>query len=217
MSHMYGVKEHEVHEHAHCHHKHFSWTAVIVGAFVGIGLSFLLNLFSIAINLSLVSTTKEGMVTLAVGGFIGILIGAIVAMFVAGFTAGYLGRPYTVKNLGPLYGFTAWCLALILTALLTSHMGRYVTAYSNFASNPSEIIVTDNNSPAGMMPMNMVNPNNGMPVMNAQKSINSLGMGTFLIFILFFIGALASCFGGHYGMACREKHCLKDDDIKRTV
>jgi hypothetical protein len=68
---------------------------------VGVGLSFLLNLFSIAIGLSLVTTSKEGIASLAIGGFLGLVISAIAAMFVAGTTSGYLGRSCCAKrNLG---------------------------------------------------------------------------------------------------------------------
>ncbi|HVY53836.1 MAG TPA: hypothetical protein VHA13_04890, partial [Gammaproteobacteria bacterium] len=52
--------------------KRLSWTAVIAGALVGIGLSFLLNIFSISIGLTLIKTSAEGAVSLALGGFIGL-------------------------------------------------------------------------------------------------------------------------------------------------
>lgn len=192
--------------HGMCGHKRFSWGAVLAGALVGIGLAFLLNLFSIAIGLSLVSTSNEGMLTLAIGGFIGLLIGTIAAMFTAGFTAGYLGRFFTMKrNLGVLYGFAAWCLALILTALLTAHMGRYISVYSDFASHPS-VTVFSTDKHAGQEGA----------VINAdtEKSSKVLGMTTFLIFVLFFVGALSSCIGGHWGMTCRcsdDDYCVKKE------
>ena len=113
--------------HLHCHWKRLSWTAVIVGALVGVGLTFLLALFSAAIGLSAFSMDSTGATTLAVGGFIGVVIGILVSMFLAGWVAGYLGRPYAMgRNLGVLYGFTAWCLALLLTASFAGPIGRYV-------------------------------------------------------------------------------------------
>src|SRR5687767_10657531 len=75
-----------------CRPKAISWTAILAGALVGMGLTFLLNTFSIGIGLSLVRTTEDGLTSLAIGGFIGLLIGAIVSMFAAGFTAGCLGK-----------------------------------------------------------------------------------------------------------------------------
>jgi hypothetical protein len=72
--------------------KRISWSAILAGALVGIGLSFLLNLFSIAMGLSFVSTTKEGLLTLVVSGLIGLVAGTIFVSFSSGFTAGYLCR-----------------------------------------------------------------------------------------------------------------------------
>ncbi len=130
--------------------KRISWNAILVGALIGIGLSFLLNLFSVAIGLSIVKTTQEGLATLAIGGFIGLLIGTIVSMFVAGLAAGYLGRPYSIKrNLGIVYGFTTWCSALILMMLLASPIGSYVTSYSSFITHPTAVVFVNNQqSPA---------------------------------------------------------------------
>ncbi|CEK12169.1 hypothetical protein [Legionella hackeliae] len=52
----------------------------------------MLNLFGIAIGLSLFTLNQEGATVLAVGGLLGLLIGIIVSMLVAGYAAGYLGR-----------------------------------------------------------------------------------------------------------------------------
>lgn len=210
------MNENIAHDHTHCCVKWVSWTAVFVGALVGLGLSFLLNLFNIAIGLSVFTTSADGMVTLAVGGFIGLLIGAIVSMFVAGYTAGYLGRPFCTKhNLGVLYGFTTWCLMLILTILLTSHIGRYVSAYSNALARPSTVVImTDDNTPNTMTdvmkkdavkttrPATANQP--AVVTVDVETATNRLGMGAFVVFILFFIGALFSCFGGHCGASCRK-------------
>ncbi len=193
--------------------KCISWSAIIVGALIGIGLSFLLSLFSIAIGLSIVTTSKEGLVSLAIGGFLGLAISSIVSMFVAGTAAGYLGRSYCVKrNLGVLYGFTTWCLALILTTLLTSNMGHYVSSYSAFITNPTAVIASeDRNMPAMSQ---SIQDNTSVVTVNTQKATNALGYTSFLMFVLFFLGALACCFGGHFGMACNscsegycKKHC----------
>lgn len=198
------------HTHDHmCCKKRLSWSAIIAGALVGIGLSFLLNLFSIAIGLSIFNTATEGAVTLAIGGFIGVIIGTIVPMFFAGFTAGYLGRPHCARrNLGVLYGFTAWCLALILTALFTTHMGHYVSSYGNFVSNPSAVVVTSDSGSAGVTTSPATPaPQSAVMVIDAQRAANGLAMGTFLIFVLFSIGALSSAIGGHCGMRC----CREDE------
>lgn len=189
------------HEHsAMCYRKHVSWTAIIVGALVGVGLSFLLNLFSIAIGLSLVTTNQEGMTVLAVGGFLGLAIGTIASMFTAGFSAGYLGRPYCIKrHLGVLYGFTAWALALILTVLLATNIGHYVAMYADFIANPTIIVDVTNISSSSK---------GAVSATDTQTAVNHLGMSSLLVFALFFIGAFSSSLGGHCGMTYRcEDNC----------
>ncbi len=206
------------HEHSEiCFKKRVSWTAIIVGALIGIGLAFLLDLFSVAIGLSFVTTSKEGMMTLAIGGLVGLLIGTIASMFVAGFASGYLGRAYCIKrNLGVLYGFTTWCLALILTALLATNLTRYVSFYSDFVSNPTMVVSIEdkhmemNTSKLSTTTKPSTTTNSSSTAMmssQTQKVANTLGISSFIIFVLFFVGALSSCFGGHCGMTC----CSKDN------
>lgn len=198
----------------HYHLKCISWSAVGVGALVGIGLNFLLGLFSVAIGLSMVSTSKEGMATLAVGGFIGLMISAVVAMFVAGTTAGYLGRSCCAKrNLGVLYGFTTWCIALVLAALLTSDIANYIASYSTFITKHTAVVVTDRVNTSTVTTENVNTPvsatkrgDTSVVTIDA-KATNELGSASLLMFALFLVGAIASCFGGHFGMACDAMFC----------
>ena len=203
--------------------KQISWTAIAVGVLVCIGLSFLLNLFSLATGLSLVTTDKTGMATLAIGGFVGMAIGIVACMFVAGFVAGMLGQPYNPRrNLGVLYGFATWSLALIITVILAAQMGRYVSFYShtlthskpaisvsmdrsvyhkNIRGSLADVKVNTALPAEAKRDKNIVDP-------NTEKAANALGMTSFLVFILFFLGAFASCIGGYCGMTCecRDKN-----------
>jgi MFS family permease len=185
--------------HHHCGHKTFSWSAVIVGALVGIGISFLLNIFSIAIGLSVFPTTTNGEVTLAIGGFIGVVIGSFVAMFIAGWVSGYLGRGHCKKrNLGVLYGFAAWCLALIVLVFISANLGHFIAAYANFISDPASMVVTGNE----VVPMATAQMKSVL-VFNFHAASSYIAVNALVVFILFFIGALGACFGGHYGMMTR--------------
>jgi hypothetical protein len=188
-------------------HRCISWSAIIIGAFVGIGLGFLLNLFSIAIGLSLIKTAQDGVVTLAIGGFIGLLIGVIASMFTAGFAAGYVARPYCTKNLGVVYGFVSWCLALILAMMLTTHLTQHVSAYTNFVTKPS-LEITSTNKATTAAVTETKKANSPAVTINSQNvTTQALGMTAFLIFVLFSAGALASSLGGYCGMSCRSDEC----------
>lgn len=187
--------------------KHISWTAIFVGALVGVGLGFLLNLFGIAIGLSTFTLNKDGASVLAIGGLIGVVIGIVAAMITAGFAAGYLGRWCCPKrNLGILYGFTTWTVALLLSAIITAHVGNYVSSYSNNLTH--SLVVVPENSANNVESVTMENTNKGneQPKNNIKvvASPSSLAWSAFLIFALFFIGALSSCVGAHWGMTCHH-------------
>lgn len=189
-------------ETTYCKTRCFSWTAVVVGALVAIGLSFLLNVFNVAIGLSAFTTSPEGNATLAVGGFVALTIGSIVTMFVAGLVAGYLGQAHgTSRHTGELYGFSAWCLALIVTIFLTTHVANFVShaaAAVNAGGATMSLSANATNSTATTQ-----NPDvNSYATTNTEKVANRLGAVAFVTFFLFFIGALSSCFGGRCGMTC---------------
>lgn len=187
-----------------CSPKCISWSAIVIGALVGVGLGFLLNLFSIAIGLSAFNTT-EGVKAIALGGYLGLIIGTIVSMFIAGFTSGFLGKPYCGgRNYGTLYGFTAWCIILLIMVVFATRIGNYVAAYTNFATSPTVIVAVDD------MPKAAPVASTEMTVVDADKAAGAMGAGAFAIFILFFVGAVSSAFGGHCGFACRDK-CDKCD------
>lgn len=194
-----GMTEHHHHDHGYHHGKCISWSAIIIGALVGIGLSFLLNLFSVAIGLSVYNTSSEGAMTLAVGGFIALIIGIIVSMFMAGYVAGFIAEPYRRCNVGLLYGFATWCLALIITVLLMSHVGRYVNTFSNTVSNPTMVIVNNDNE----APLAQQTSPRTVEV-NAEKATRAIGLSAFITFVLFFIGAISSCTGAYVAMNRRN-------------
>ncbi|KTD22872.1 Uncharacterised protein [Legionella lansingensis] len=183
--------------------KRISWSAIFIGALVGVGLSFLLNLFGVAIGLSAYSV-NNGSTTLAVGGLIGIIIGIIAAMLVAGYAAGYLGRGYCPqRNLGILYGFATWTVALLLSAVVTAHFSQYVQGYTRAVTNT--VVVPDNSVST---PSVTVEPKSEDETTQSQVNVKvtpeQLTWASFIIFVLFFIGAFATCVGACWGMSCKR-------------
>lgn len=200
------------HSHMHAHspislYKKLSWTAVFVGALVGLGLTFLLNLFGLSIGLSMFNVNNDGVMALAVGGLIGVLIGTIVAMLVAGFAAGYLGRPYCEgHNLGLLYGFTTWTIMLLMSALATAHMGNYVTAYTNKLTN-SVIVASVAEGNTNDIDVVTTNDNPTGKAVKINTTPGTIAWSAFLVFVLFFAGAVSSCIGAYWAMngCCRHR------------
>lgn len=195
--------------------KCFTWKPIFAGALVAIGLTFLLNLFSVAIGLTAFSV-NEGTETLVLGGLIGTAIGIVAVMFVSGWVAGYLGNRYCNKHhLGALYGFLTWCLALIFAVFLAGHLQHYVTFYSGaisghgvdmtMASNVAAANVTA--VKAAAMKTAAVAPAAKVAVA-AEAPMKAIAISAYIIFALFFLSAFASSLGGHCGMChrCKENH-----------
>ncbi|WED42996.1 hypothetical protein [Legionella cardiaca] len=194
----------------HCQHtfKRISWTAIFVGALIGLGLGFLLNLFGIAIGLSLFTLNQDGSVVLAVGGLLGLLIGIISSMVVAGYAAGYLGRLYCPKrNLGIVYGFTTWVVALLLAAVMAGQVGHYVEAYTENLTHTMAPAVTQQDTNT-----NSDEANNAAVIKTTDKNETetnvpaaTLAWVAFTVFILFFVGAVSTCAGACWGMNCKRE------------
>jgi hypothetical protein len=202
-----------------------SWSGIIIGALVAIGLGFLMNLFGVAIGLSAFKISNEGIKTLAIGGYIGLLIGSIAIMFFAGWVSGYLGRA-SCKNrdVGALYGFATWCVAFIFTVLLTAHIGQFTAHagdaldYSSHAATNYQVYGTTNPDAPMVSQNNRNHADSRMPansvVVNEEKVAHVLGLSLLLTFVLFFAGALAACFGGYCGIS--RCHTCRDKEIHNT-
>lgn len=192
--------------HQCCSIKCISWAAIFVGAIVGVGLGYLLNLFSVAIGLSAFTTSPEGLTAFAVGGFVGFAIGGVVSMFVAGWTAGYLAHPYCSKrNSGSLYGFTTWVVAFIMGVALAAPIGHYVSHSAAFLSNHT-IVVTHMDGRDEMV-ANQAPATTEVDKATAEKAANDTGKAALALFVLSFLAAVAAAFGGHCGMTCRKDDC----------
>lgn len=199
-----------------CYVRCISWSAILAGALVGLGLGFLLKLLGVAIGLSAVATGDNGVTGLAIGGFIGLLICTIIAMFFAGWVAGRVGGGIgTTRCFGVLYGFTTWCVVLLLTVLLSSHMGRFMAYNYRALVKPTPAVSTMVTNTAGQRQQAAVNAtsdSNNMAAVadtttavDAEKAAGILSLSFFLAFIMFAVGALSACIGGYCGIKPREE------------
>lgn len=199
-----GHDEHYCHPHLL---SRMSWTAIFVGALIGIGLTFLLNVFGFALGLSAFTVGADGVIVLAIGGFLGMLVGVIASMLAAGYAAGYLGRTHCPKrNLGMLYGFTTWSVALLLTSVVATQMSAYMMSYSHSISHSVFVVSDDKAShPFTMAVKDKSSAENNQKVMKVTMTPAALAGWAFSVFILFFVSALASCFGACWGMDCKRE------------
>lgn len=211
---------HELHYRVQC----MSWSAIFIGALISIGIAFLLNLFGISIGLAAFTTTKEGLIALAIGGFIAMAIGTIVCMFFSGWIAGYLGRTRVFNcHIGLLYGLATWCLSLVLTIVLAAHTTQFISTHYYMlthsdhnivaAANYNDPIVDRNQAINQAVLQNQgIHNDNTTTAVDAEKVAHAASVSLFLTFLLFFLGAAASCAGGYYGY----RPCCHKEEIVST-
>ena len=184
---------------------HIHWAAIFAGSFVGVGLGFLLNIFSMAIGLSAYTATPDGASVIAIGGVAGLLIGVIASMGMAGFVTGYLSRFYHCYCHGAvIYGFVTWSLALMLSVLLIIPMSHYISFYERNL-NPSLVPTQISAAETGDSTASQKNiPANK----EMTPSPKHQAMGGWILFIIFFLGAFSTCIGACCGMRCK---CEKEE------
>lgn len=183
----------------------FSLTAVSIGALVGVGVGFLLNLFNLSIGMTSFTVSDAGVSTIAIGGFIGVLIATLVSTFLTGWVSGYLGAYQNSlfidkSRSGMLYGFISWFIALFIMAYIALPLLHYSVNYKNFLTNPSQALVSQM----------MSHSNNAISLQSAKDEASdhdqakNLSAGLFAIFILALIGAITSCIGSYWAICTYE-------------
>ncbi|ASQ45598.1 hypothetical protein [Legionella clemsonensis] len=177
---------------------YLSWTAIFSAAIIGVGLNFLLNLFSLGLGISSFSIDLQGKTSLSFAGFICFCISSIIAMFFTGWFAGKLSPPMLQGRLwGAFYGFLAWSLLLIITVLIITNMIQFLAFHSNFTSNLVSVKLTHS---APMLTETIAHITKSSPLsFNIETTKKVLTLNAMLTFILFFLGALSSCIGGFIG------------------
>lgn len=192
-----------------------SWGAVLAGAFVAVGLSFLFHLLTLGIGLSSVTTSERGMEALAFGVLIWALVGGYLVFFCSGWIAGALGRSCcTHPCQGLIYGFLVWVLAMLISATM---MTKITESTSAMAKGNSVITIMSENNNSNTNATTSTNVQNPAAKKNnpeeeaamenqAKEMIHTTGIASLATFFLFLVGALGASFGGYYGArGCRNK------------
>ncbi|MBA2711465.1 MAG: hypothetical protein H0U57_12855 [Tatlockia sp.] len=189
--------------------KRISWSAIVIGALIALGLSFLLNLFSMAIGLSAYSADGPGNDSgeaIALGGLIGLLIGTIASMLAAGYAAGYLGRLFCPRrNLGILYGFSTWTLSLVLAAVIAVPLANMVKNTTHGSAPAASVQPTKSTSADDVSVQTKSSGAGDTQAANVKAPAKTMAWGLFSMFTLFFLGAVACCLGAHWGMSCKRE------------
>lgn len=193
-------------------HKCISGGAILVGGLIGMGLSFLLNMFSAGIGLTAFTTSSSGQMVLAMGGLLGALVGSIAIMFTTGWAAGYLAARKNVLKpaLGALYGFAAWSVALFLSAFLVAHGSQLMMTQSFMGQQQTAAVISKVGTETMQTVAEKTNLNPPASTEAVQRdtelAAHNLGLSMLIGFLVFFVGALSSCIGGYCGIRRQNKH-----------
>lgn len=197
-------------EHCHKHHhylSHITWTAIILGTLVAIGIGFLFSLFNIGIGLYSFTLDPQIMGNIAIVGYIWLIICGIITLFIAGWVAGRIAAfSHLRRRFGVLVGFATWTLALIVTLAMTSHINTLL---------PTNVHVIASPAATNEMIQTVTSPGDNKVTVNAEKVTNAIGKVTLATFILFLLSAIASCVGGYVGMKLRpeDNHFIHNEPL----
>jgi hypothetical protein len=174
--------------------KPITWSAVISGAMIAFGLTFLFHLLTIGIGLSIFSTNEQGIKELAFNGYIWTLVGGVIILFIAGWKTGKLVRICPMHTLhmqqpavplqptlsetvstnshcycshGMTHGFLAWVLYLIISLIFMIFIAQAASVTflkSTFLNIPMDFTQTMNQD----LPRANTNNNNNMQNMSNQ-------------------------------------------------
>lgn len=180
--------------------KHLSWYAVWVGALVALGLTFLFNLLTVGIGLTLYTVDDQGMQVIRWSGLAWMFVGGYIMLFIAGWCTGKQicnGFSFHPCN-GILHGFMAWTVYLIISVILFSF---FIEATSTTLMKNAFFNITLGSN---------ANPTSSTPNPDA---VQTMGLATLSTFLLFAIGALGSCIGAYCGIKASQE-CHKCDGNK---
>lgn len=167
--------------------KFISWHAVITGALVALGLTFLFNLLTTGLSLSMFTSNEQDMQAIGFIGFAWLLIGGYILLFLAGWVTGRLIHPcYSLHRCnGALHGFVMWSIYLILSILLLSNMTEASIAL--LRASFSTLAVD--------------------PAVNVVQETRNAGLSTIASFLILLAGAIGASIGAYYGIGESKKCC----------
>lgn len=188
--------------------KYVSWNAILFGSLVAIGLTFLFNLLTVALGLSLFSPSQSGKMALTFAGFAWILIGGYIILFLAGWVTGRIvSHKHSLHAAnGILHGFLAWTIYLIISMFVLSHMASESAATLLRNTVIQSNVTHDTDLNATESTKRNVNAENDANEPSPHQ-VHKAGIATFATFFIFLIGAIGCCAGACYGIKeCRKCH-----------
>lgn len=176
-------------------HKFLCWKAIFAGAIFAVGITFLFNLLTVGLGLSLYTESPDGKLAFTFAGVAWIMVGSYITLFIAGWIAGRLvsdQHSFHLAN-GMFHGFMAWSLYLIISVVLIS----LITDVVSGAMLKSFFIDLSHQHTSGGVASQVHVPS---------EQANKLGHAGLVTFFIFLLGALGACIGASCGIK-ESKRC----------
>jgi hypothetical protein len=102
---------------------------------------------------------------------------------------------------GVIYGFLTWSIALLLSALFFIPLIHYISTSSRDLAHETVMTQLFDNSTMTPIQKNELTTTQPTPITTQKNALSA--ESSWIVFTLFFIGALASCIGACWGMKCK--------------
>lgn len=154
-----------------------AWKGVVAGTIFALGLTFLFNLLTLGIGLSLYTRSPEGQIALTVLGFVWMLIGGFVVLFLSGWVTGKMASTdYPLAKCDGIFqGFIMWTIFLVSSLVI---LGISKVSASVLLSNLTSLDL----------------------VLSQASGTNEVGYATLCVFLIFLTGAVGACVGAYFGI-----------------
>ena len=177
----------------------FSFKSVIVGAVVAFGLMFMFNLLTIGGGLAAYTRTEKGLETLISLAYAWTIVGSFLIFFVAGLVTSFVAH-HSIQDERPknqvLHGFVTWAIYILISLAFLAHASEAtVLSFPKSFLSVSEAAAQADTTASLNTETTGSNSQNKTVTPTEQKAAHKIGILTLAAFFVFFVEAIACCFG----------------------
>lgn len=171
------------------------WGAIIIGAIISVSYTTLLNMLGIGLGLIIFDPERFNMVKLGHGAIAWMTLSGIISMMAGGYLVGKFSNT-NCKLKRCCYGIAAWALAMSFTVMVaTTASGLFMGGAINITRG-SVYVVEQQYAAANAASNNQSNVLDTNT--NIKKSANNIGKASVMMFLAFFLSAIAGIVSAMY-------------------
>ena len=188
--------------------------AIFAGVLAALGTEVTLNFLGIGLGLASINMSADNLFKAGIGAVIWLSLTGVIAMAFGGWITGKLTYCSCIKTRA-LYGFLAWCLATLITVLVTaSTAGAMIGGPANIVKSSivsvgqkciSATAQYANSSDTATSNENTVSDR------ATKEASDNLGKASIAIFFAFLLSAVAGTLGARYAAPLQLPHSLSKE------